>query len=282
MKKLTLVSLLGCLTISLYSQIKVHSGGKVGIGTADTPLYNVDIKGSGSEVALRIKHTNEEVSTWGVTLAQDEEKNGWLKCSGRDLTIVSGYNKKLILGSTSHDTYNGKVIIPGGKVGIGIDNPQYKLDIDGDVASSGVVLTSDERLKKNIATLTLNVEKLKQVKGVSYELKKTSSVPIIIDSTANLAPASKTDSLGIGGTTRKTRYGVLAQEVKEVFPELVDQRENGYYNVDYIGLIPVLIEAIKEQQEMIDEMQEQIDELRKQAGLKTALIDYPSNAGNTQ
>ena len=46
----------------------------------------------------------------------------------------------------------------------------------------------------------------------------------------------------------KTRYGFSAQEVKEVFPDLVTEDDNGYLSVDYIGLIPVLVEALKEQQ----------------------------------
>ena len=50
------------------------------------------------------------------------------------------------------------------------------------------------------------------------------------------------------------KIGLLAQEVQKVFPELVKQSadEEGTLSVNYQGLIPVLINAIKEQQEQIN------------------------------
>ena len=57
--------------------------------------------------------------------------------------------------------------------------------------------------------------------------------------------------------------GVLAQEVRKVFPELVKEDENGILSVNYSGLIPVMIEALKEQQKQIDELRSLL-----KAGLK--------------
>ena len=45
--------------------------------------------------------------------------------------------------------------------------------------------------------------------------------------------------------------GLIAQELRTVFPELVHESDSGYLSVNYIGLIPVLLEAIKELQERI-------------------------------
>jgi hypothetical protein len=47
-------------------------------------------------------------------------------------------------------------------------------------------------------------------------------------------------------------YGVIAQEVQKEFPEMVNMGRDGYLRVDYIQLIPVLIEAIKELKEELD------------------------------
>lgn len=55
--------------------------------------------------------------------------------------------------------------------------------------------------------------------------------------------------------------GVIAQEVKEVFPELARTGEDGWMSVRYQGLTAVLIEAVKEQQAQITEQKAQIDEL---------------------
>ena len=55
------------------------------------------------------------------------------------------------------------------------------------------------------------------------------------------------------------KIGLLAQEVQEVFPELVKQAQDadGTLSVNYQGMIPVLINAIKEQQKQIDEIKKQ-------------------------
>jgi hypothetical protein len=57
----------------------------------------------------------------------------------------------------------------------------------------------------------------------------------------------------------KTDFGFLAQEIKEVYPEVVSlDSATSYYSVNYVKLIPVLIEAIKEQQVQIEELKKQI------------------------
>lgn len=57
------------------------------------------------------------------------------------------------------------------------------------------------------------------------------------------------------------QYGVLAQEVQKIFPEMVIADEKGILSVNYSGLIPVMIESIKEQQKIIEDKQKQIDNL---------------------
>jgi hypothetical protein len=49
--------------------------------------------------------------------------------------------------------------------------------------------------------------------------------------------------------------GVIAQEVQSVLPEVVTERETGYLAVDYVKLVPVLIEAIKELSAKIDRLE---------------------------
>ena len=52
--------------------------------------------------------------------------------------------------------------------------------------------------------------------------------------------------------------GIIAQEVEKVIPEIVTTRDNGYKAVKYEKLIPLLIEAIKEQQIQIDTLNKQL------------------------
>jgi len=96
---------------------------------------------------------------------------------------------------------------------------------------------SDAQLKENIQRLDKALDKLKQITGVRFTWKDT-------------------DNMG-----SDEHLGVLAQDIENVYPELVGE-EDGYKTTDYNGLIPVLIEAVKEQQKMIEEQGRMIEELR--------------------
>lgn len=68
-----------------------------------------------------------------------------------------------------------------------------------------------------------------------------------------------TEITGVSGNS----YGVIAQEVQKEFPEMVKMQENGYLSVDYIQLIPVMIESIKELNQEIENLKEIINYLKK-------------------
>lgn len=99
-----------------------------------------------------------------------------------------------------------------------------------DVVSSGVFIQSDERYKENIEPVGEVLASLKNLEPVTYNLKGRSNV-------REFQNNAKNDS---------ERYGFIAQNVQEVFPELVHTDNNGYMSVDYIGLIPILVQSINE------------------------------------
>ena len=61
---------------------------------------------------------------------------------------------------------------------------------------------------------------------------------------------------------KREHYGFIADEVKKLFPELVKEDENGQQSVNYVEIIPLLIEALNAQQKQITSLQQQIYELR--------------------
>lgn len=91
--------------------------------------------------------------------------------------------------------------------------------------------TSDEDLKDNINLIPNSIEKIKALRGVTFEWNEKSNKEI-----------------------GKKEIGVIAQDVEKVLPEIVKTRDNGYKAVDYQKLTAVLIEAVKEQQKQIDEL----------------------------
>jgi len=61
--------------------------------------------------------------------------------------------------------------------------------------------------------------------------------------------------------------GVIAQEIEEILPELVQTRESGYKAVKYDKLVALLIEGMKEQQVQIDNLKSEIENLKRARGL---------------
>ncbi len=154
---------------------------------------------------------------------------------------------------------NGIVITGGTNPTMGIrnltPNNAYALDVNGNVNISGnltvsgiiftpngllSILTSDRRYKKEILTLNNSLSTIQKLRGTSYYWKDQE----------------------LRG--KKWQFGVIAQEIEEVFPNLVHTDSKGYKAVNYIGLVPVLIEATKEQQTIIETQEEKILKLEKQ------------------
>jgi hypothetical protein len=92
----------------------------------------------------------------------------------------------------------------------------------GNATLSGTLTqSSDRRLKKEINHLTHSLSGISNINGYHYKWIE----------------ASRSQDL---------QTGLIAQEVQKIFPELVQTDEKGFFSVNYIGLIPHLIEAVKE------------------------------------
>jgi hypothetical protein len=76
----------------------------------------------------------------------------------------------------------------------------------------------------------------------------------------------KTDDYKDKGFPGGRHYGVIAQEVEKVLPEVVNTGSDGTKAVAYTELIPVLIEAVKEQQKLIEKQQAELKEIRALLG----------------
>ncbi len=166
------------------------------------------------------------------------------------------YNSIDCIASSSGLCHSRLTLMDSGQIGIGkIPDSNAKLDVAGSIYAYNVLLTSDERLKTKIKPLSEEKDKLYLLQGKSY--KKT------------LPPTGlEKFSYSKEKVIEATEYGYLAQELKEIYPDLVSQDSAGYYSVNYIGLIPVIIEALKDQRLEIEKQREQIKQLVKLSGIK--------------
>ena len=159
--------------------------------------------------------------------------------------VIGQYNSSgssVTNSATVFNTANTAFVIGNGTAS-NAKSDAFKVMFNGDTTvsndltvSGDVVISSDARLKSNIVSLGSTLPKLLQIDGKSYEMKG------------------------------KQKIGVLAQEIQEVFPELVTKDDNEMLAVNYQGLVPVLINALKEQQNEINRLKKQekrIDRLEK-------------------
>jgi hypothetical protein len=143
----------------------------------------------------------------------------------------------------------------------------YRLDVSGKVRATSFTTISDKRLKTDVRPITNALDKISRLNGVFY--KYNFSFPKYSDK--NTTGTVKEKTMGNEPnivSSNEQRLGFLAQDVQKVYPELVVEDEKGFLGVNYMDLIPVLTEAIKEQQTEIKELREKIAVLEKGLALK--------------
>jgi hypothetical protein len=154
--------------------------------------------------------------------------------SGWPLPAFANTNPAFIIGNGSSDVARSNAFV---------------VRYNGNATLAGTLTqNSDRRLKKDIEPLSLSLHKVQLLEGVTYHWNGINNH----DST-------------------QLQYGLIAQEVEKILPELVTTESNGYKSVNYISLIPLLIEAVKELQQQVAAKVGEISTLK--ASNETAIKD---------
>ncbi len=281
MKKLILFSVFIMCVFGVYAQVKVKSTGRVISGPElinNDPdnIINLHVFGSGAvgcngRIAIG---DYGRASTGSCNIVVGEYSNYdsdqlWLH--GKNGIYLTYNNGSSVIGS--YDVRNGN-----------------KFSFNCELWSSGVKLTSDERLKTNVNKISGSMTNLRKLNGVSYNLLQKESViaqkgitkSAKVSDTVKLSEKEQKDKTFFEAyeanvkNAKPKRMGFLAQDLQKIFPELVEKDSSGYFSVDYIGLIPVIIEALKEQDSIISTQNIQIKALQKSiknsGGLKSAQV----------
>lgn len=142
-------------------------------------------------------------------------------------------------GSSQWTTTGSDIYYSTGKVGIGINAPAAALDVAGDIQYTGVITdVSDKRLKANINPLAdATLEKILKLRPVSFNMK---------------------DNL------TALEFGFIAQEVEEVFPDLVKTAndKDQTKSVNYVGLIAPLVKSVQELSAMVQDLKKENELLK--------------------
>ena len=156
--------------------------------------------------------------------------------------VIGQYNSSgsTVTSATSFST-SAPAFVIGNGTSSNAKSDAFKVMFNGDATlsndltvSGDVVINSDMRLKANILSLGSTLYKLLQIDGKTYTMKRDA--------------------------TKKQKIGLLAQDIEKVFPELVVENK-GVKSVNYQGLVPVLINALKEQDGKMKEQEKRLERL---------------------
>jgi len=197
----------------------ITAGGNVGIGTT-APLQRLHVVGA---VVGGNTGSTGLPNTSGVTTQLAFEARS--TAGGNDPSIA--YHKEAVytMYLQGQNSPRGlRLYSPTGET-------TANFYVQGDVVAFS---SSDRRLKDNLSPIPNALDKVSKLTGYEFDWNENQSAHSGHD------------------------YGVVAQEVEAVLPELVQTREDGYKAVKYDKIVSVLIEAIKEQQKQIDELKSKL------------------------
>ena len=216
------------------------SARKIGIGT--TPLTTLHLAPVGISDGIYVEG-NALQSQVDIRLDNNHFLGGheWiLRSTGG--TVGTGGGKLVI---RDKDVGANRIVIDStGNVGIGTDSPGVELEVNGDICATGSIgACSDIRYKENIIPVTNITTEFDKINTVYYDWKTTEF------------PEKKFSD--------RRQLGFIAQELEQVFPELVHTDKHGFKSVDYAKMSAVLWQALKEQQDKINTLEDQFDEIQK-------------------
>jgi hypothetical protein len=219
--------------------------GEYGFLTSETDSQTLSISGT----TLSLTNGGSVTLPTSTGPAGSDGSNGTDGADGDSVTGVSLVNYELIVEIEGTEVNLGNVRGAAGSNGTNGSNGSNGADgADGDAnldnlsnngnnlsgtftATGDLIAYSDARVKENVETIPNALEKVSALRGVNFNK--------------------------IGEEKRST--GVIAQEVAEVFPEVVHETEEGMLAVAYGNITGLLIEAIKEQQKQIEELKARLD-----------------------
>jgi hypothetical protein len=280
-----------------YGQLIVNNYGSVSIGDGSPE----------NRIRLKLSTTNHLGSVWHYGLTSnfsDMPSGNYVGISastyrttsftgGRSYGVYgtagnysNGYNYGVygrILGSNDgagiYGTQTGDMKIIGKFAGFFNGN----VNVTGVLSVNGVsVLTSDLRTKRNIKPLSETNNSLNGLLGlapVSYNLNTDFAQTLsreqgdTIDANEMFIDPRLDDRI---------HRGFIAQELQEIFPDLVFEDGDGVLAINYIGLIPVIVDAMKEMQDLVNIQEERIGKLEKALyGGKDPIMGTKSQEDNT-
>lgn len=285
MKTKILFSAMICIactfSIHVNAQLQVNSNGQTKV-TKQLAVNGANITDS---VALNVKPSTTGTRKYGVFALREENMSNFQTGRGANICILGqvrpqSYSGGQIMSLPNLPAFNPFFVGVAGvaSTGVGVygasstsvptswTNGNYAGYFSGDVKVTGTLTattstTSDLRLKENVTNLNNNlaIGILSQLRPISFTFKRDSTIFY----------TSKDSS--------RIHYGLIAQEVRTILPDLVSEDGAGYLSVNYTELIPFLLQAINAQQKQIEALSEEINMLSNNSAVQKVSAKGRSN-----
>jgi len=188
---------------------------------------------TGDNVYLEMRN-RADVGSHAAILFTDNNTGGYI---GFKTYVGSGANNGYNGDYMVYGTYTDHIFQAGSSEVFDGKTEVFRISANGSVRATGdITAYSDRRVKENIITIDNALEKTLQLRGVFY---------------------NRTDK-----DDKSQKVGVIAQEIQEVLPQVVNEDYNGLLSVSYGNITGLLIEAVKEQQTQIESQKSEIEELK--------------------
>lgn len=243
-------------TLSVGNYTPYQGNGNVGVNsqirtTTSSYIRNIGIYGEARSVT---SHNAQTIGVMGYA------GNG---CSGKLYGVIGGITSGVlgagiygttgaygsIYGSTLSGTYAGY-----------FDGAVY---VDGSITATDVITPSDINLKENIVSIRdeeNSLDNLMQMNVIKYNYKpktyiaKTEDELSLYEDDESAAKAEELAKQEIQRMAEQKHYGLSAQELQKIYPDLVRESQDGTLGVNYVELVPILIRSIQELKQELDEV----------------------------
>jgi hypothetical protein len=216
--------------------------------------------GSGDEAFIRYFVTGGETTKLLIGCQNDADDSiGFFQANAERMTIINGrvgigtatpaqeldVRGKVVIGNMPNEAFPFPPIPPPPPT-----MPPYSLFVDGSILVRGAIVPffpwSDERLKKDVATLSEALDTLLSLRGVQFYWRDPENV----------------------GVPPGRQMGFIAQEVEKVLPEWVMEGANGYKGIAINGFEALVIEALRELKTELDSIEKRLPKMTRVASKK--------------